>query len=58
VSGPHFVESGWHDRMWHGGTFRVTDGTSARGPATAPQPVFDTRVTADGALQACLPGAG
>jgi hypothetical protein len=36
----------------------VTDGTVARGPATAPQPVFDPRVTADGALQVCLPGAG
>jgi nitrite reductase/ring-hydroxylating ferredoxin subunit len=43
---------------WHGSTFRVADGTVARGPATAPQPVFDTRVTADGALQVCLPGAG
>jgi nitrite reductase/ring-hydroxylating ferredoxin subunit len=43
---------------WHGSTFRVADGSVARGPATAPQPVFDTRVTADGALQVCLPGAG
>ena len=25
---------------WHGSTFRVSDGTVARGPATAPQPVF------------------
>jgi hypothetical protein len=42
---------------WHGSTFRVSDGTVARGPATAPQPVFRTRI-ADGNLQACLPGAG
>ena len=42
---------------WHGSTFRVSDGTVARGPATAPQPVFRTRIT-DGTLQACLPGAG
>ena len=40
-----------------GSTFRVSDGTVARGPATAPQPNFRTRI-ADGTLQACLPGAG
>ena len=42
---------------WHGSTFRIADGTVARGPATAPQPVFRTRA-ANGALQASLPGAG
>jgi nitrite reductase/ring-hydroxylating ferredoxin subunit len=42
---------------WHGSTFRVADGTVARGPATAPQPVFRTRVTG-GIIQVCLPGAG
>jgi nitrite reductase/ring-hydroxylating ferredoxin subunit len=42
---------------WHGSTFPVSDGTVARGPATAPQPMFRTRIT-DGTLQACLPGAG
>ncbi|HVT67349.1 MAG TPA: Rieske (2Fe-2S) protein, partial [Trebonia sp.] len=42
---------------WHGSTFRAADGAVARGPATAPQPVFQTRV-ADGTLQVCLPGAG
>jgi hypothetical protein len=42
---------------WHGSTFRVSDGTVARGPATAPQPAFRTRITG-GTLQACLPGAG
>jgi hypothetical protein len=29
----------------------------ARGPATAPQPVFRTRVVG-GIIQVCLPGAG
>jgi nitrite reductase/ring-hydroxylating ferredoxin subunit len=42
---------------WHGSTFRMADGAVARGPATAPQPVFRTRV-AEGTLQVCLPGAG
>ena len=42
---------------WHGSIFRISDGTVARGPATAPQPVFRTRI-ADENLQACLPGAG
>jgi nitrite reductase/ring-hydroxylating ferredoxin subunit len=42
---------------WHGSIFRVTDGAVARGPATAPQPVFETRVR-DGVIQVQLPGAG
>jgi nitrite reductase/ring-hydroxylating ferredoxin subunit len=42
---------------WHGSSFRISDGKVARGPATAPQPVFQTRVTG-GTLQVCLPGAG
>jgi nitrite reductase/ring-hydroxylating ferredoxin subunit len=42
---------------WHGSTFRVADGAVVRGPATAPQPVFRTRV-AEGTVQVCLPGAG
>ncbi|MDX3311017.1 Rieske 2Fe-2S domain-containing protein [Streptomyces sp. NPDC054884] len=29
---------------WHGSVFRLSDGLNVRGPATAPQPVFDTRV--------------
>ncbi|WP_165986419.1 Rieske (2Fe-2S) protein [Streptomyces sp. YIM 98790] len=36
---------------WHGSVFRLADGWNVSGPATAPQPVFDTRV-ADGRLQA------
>jgi len=32
---------------WHGSTFVVADGTVVHGPATARQPAFETRVTAD-----------
>src|SRR5580693_7542110 len=42
---------------WHGSVFRVTDGSVARGPATAPQPSFEVR-EAGGVLQVRLPGAG
>ncbi len=42
---------------WHGSVFRLTDGSVARGPATAPQPVFSTREVA-GTIQVCLPDAG
>ena len=42
---------------WHGSAFRLGDGTVARGPATADQPVFGTRIR-DGMIQVCLPGAG
>ena len=42
---------------WHGSMFRVADGSAARGPATAPQPAFETREVG-GAIQICLPGAG
>jgi nitrite reductase/ring-hydroxylating ferredoxin subunit len=39
---------------WHGSTFRARDGSVARGPATAPQPAFRTRI-AGGNLQDGLP---
>ena len=42
---------------WHGSVFRVTGGAVVRGPAAAPQPVFEVR-EAGGAIQVCLPGAG
>ena len=42
---------------WHGSIFRLSDGKVIQGPATAPQPVFQSRVT-DGTLQVRLPGAG
>ncbi|HVV21624.1 MAG TPA: Rieske (2Fe-2S) protein [Pseudonocardiaceae bacterium] len=36
---------------WHGSVFRLADGAIVRGPATAPQPVLDSRVE-NGRLQA------
>ncbi|WP_078900597.1 Rieske 2Fe-2S domain-containing protein [Streptomyces sp. SBT349] len=39
---------------WHGSLFRLSDGWNLEGPATAPQPVFETRVTA-GRVTARLP---
>ncbi|MFG3153104.1 Rieske 2Fe-2S domain-containing protein [Streptomyces sp. NPDC048219] len=38
---------------WHGSTFRLSDGWNVRGPATAPQPAFDTRVV-DGHVEISL----
>ncbi|MGB9378499.1 MAG: Rieske 2Fe-2S domain-containing protein [Mycobacteriales bacterium] len=40
---------------WHGSTFRLADGSVVHGPATAPQPAFDSRVR-DGTLEARLRG--
>ncbi|MET7645435.1 Rieske 2Fe-2S domain-containing protein [Streptomyces sp. NPDC005426] len=31
---------------WHGSVFRLSDGWNVRGPATAPQPSFETRIAA------------
>jgi nitrite reductase/ring-hydroxylating ferredoxin subunit/uncharacterized membrane protein len=42
---------------WHGSVFRIADGSVARGPATAPQPAFSSRIVG-GAVQVELPGAG
>lgn len=41
---------------WHGSVFRLRDGAVLRGPATAPQPAFET-VVHDGLLRVRLPGA-
>lgn len=38
---------------WHGSLFRLTDGWNVEGPATAPQPAFETRI-ADGHVVARL----
>lgn len=60
LSGPLWegnLDAGCLTCPWHGSAFRITDGTVARGPATAPQPVFSTRVR-DGIIQVCLPDAG
>ncbi|MEV8590721.1 Rieske (2Fe-2S) protein [Streptomyces sp. NPDC051180] len=40
---------------WHGSAFRLSDGCNATGPATAPQPVFETRIV-DGRVHARLAG--
>lgn len=42
---------------WHGSTFSVASGEVIHGPATAPQPVFRTRVRG-GQLEVSLTGAG
>ncbi|MFC7966385.1 Rieske 2Fe-2S domain-containing protein [Streptomyces cinereoruber] len=47
------VEDGCVRCPWHGSVFRLEDGWNVHGPATAPQPVFDTRVT-DGRLEVRL----
>ncbi|MYQ33850.1 Rieske (2Fe-2S) protein, partial [Streptomyces sp. SID4956] len=39
---------------WHGSVFRLSDGWNVAGPATAPQPAFDTRVV-DGHVEVRLP---
>jgi nitrite reductase/ring-hydroxylating ferredoxin subunit/uncharacterized membrane protein len=36
---------------WHGSTFRLTDGAVRRGPATARQPAFETRISEEGLVQ-------
>lgn len=36
---------------WHGSTFRLADGSVRHGPATAPAPMFETRIRRDGTLQ-------
>ncbi|ALV31315.1 Rieske (2Fe-2S) protein [Streptomyces sp. CdTB01] len=38
---------------WHGSVFRLSDGWNVRGPATAPQPAFDTRIV-DGHVEVSL----
>ena len=36
---------------WHGSTFALTDGSVVHGPATAPQPAFDSRIVEGGMVQ-------
>ncbi|MEU7423696.1 Rieske 2Fe-2S domain-containing protein [Streptomyces sp. NPDC040750] len=47
------VTDGCVECPWHGSTFRLSDGWVVRGPATAPQPAFDTR-TVDGHVEVRL----
>ncbi|MDO0925298.1 Rieske 2Fe-2S domain-containing protein [Streptomyces sp. TG1A-8] len=39
---------------WHGSVFRLSDGWNVRGPATAPQPAFDTRIVDGGHVEVRL----
>jgi nitrite reductase/ring-hydroxylating ferredoxin subunit/uncharacterized membrane protein len=36
---------------WHGSVFRLSDGQNMRGPATAPQPAFESRVGDRGSVE-------
>lgn len=40
------VDDGCVTCPWHASTFRLSDGAAVHGPATAPQPAYDTRVEA------------
>ncbi|MER0443710.1 Rieske 2Fe-2S domain-containing protein [Streptomyces sp. Edi4] len=51
------VAAGCVECPWHGSVFRLADGHNVGGPATAPQPVFETRLTHDGILEVRLPEA-
>ncbi|GAA4610679.1 hypothetical protein GCM10023195_44530 [Actinoallomurus liliacearum] len=51
------VDDGCVTCPWHGSVFRLSDGAVAHGPATAPQPAFETDVR-DGVLRVRLPNAG
>ncbi|MDQ6752200.1 MAG: Rieske 2Fe-2S domain-containing protein [Actinomycetota bacterium] len=46
------MECPWHERV-----FSLETGDVVHGPATSPQPRFQTRVT-DRTVEVCLPGAG
>ncbi|MFF0001194.1 Rieske 2Fe-2S domain-containing protein [Streptomyces avermitilis] len=47
------VADGCVECPWHGSVFRLSDGWNVRGPATAPQPAFDTRIV-DGHVEVRL----
>jgi nitrite reductase/ring-hydroxylating ferredoxin subunit/uncharacterized membrane protein len=51
------VEDGCIICPWHGSTFELETGDVVHGPATAPQPRFETRIL-DGQVQVLLQGAG
>ncbi|WP_372457882.1 Rieske (2Fe-2S) protein [Streptantibioticus parmotrematis] len=52
------VADGCVECPWHGSVFRLSDGLNVRGPATAPQPSFETRTRPGGTLEVRLPNAG
>jgi nitrite reductase/ring-hydroxylating ferredoxin subunit/uncharacterized membrane protein len=59
LSGPlsegKLTDDGCIECPWHGSLFRLADGENLRGPANAPQPTFDSRVTAEGQVEVRLP---
>lgn len=52
------VTDGCVECPWHHSVFRLSDGRNVSGPATAPQPSFETRLLEDGTVEVRLPGAG
>jgi len=40
------IDGGYVTCPWHGSVFRLNDGKIVRGPASTPQPTYETRVTA------------
>ncbi|MFD5714940.1 Rieske 2Fe-2S domain-containing protein [Streptomyces pharetrae] len=47
------IADGCVECPWHGSVFRLSDGLNVRGPATAPQPAFDSRIV-DGHIEVRL----
>jgi nitrite reductase/ring-hydroxylating ferredoxin subunit len=60
LSGPlseGLVTDGCVQCPWHHSMFRLSDGAVVRGPATAPQPAFESRIVG-GRVEVRLPGVG
>jgi nitrite reductase/ring-hydroxylating ferredoxin subunit len=51
------IEDGCITCPWHQSMFRLDDGKNYRGPAAVPQPVYETRVTADGFIELRQPAS-
>jgi nitrite reductase/ring-hydroxylating ferredoxin subunit len=48
------VDGGCISCPWHGSTFTLVDASIVRGPATTPQPVYETRLV-DGQIEVRAP---
>ncbi|MUK01962.1 Rieske 2Fe-2S domain-containing protein [Vibrio cholerae] len=51
------IEDGCITCPWHQSMFRLDDGKNYRGPASVPQPVYETRVTSDGYIELRQPAS-
>jgi nitrite reductase/ring-hydroxylating ferredoxin subunit/uncharacterized membrane protein len=51
------LEDGCVTCPWHGSRFRLSDGSVERGPASSPQPLYETRVT-EGRVEVRRAGSG